>query len=259
MELFFESWINPLDFDHSIINFGANSMKTRIAVSLLLCMFALPLTAFASQTEKCDYQEFQRLPLFEDMHGIGGSLIIMRDRGFMNVSMVGPDTPETTCNAQLYLRDKNNKRVFKQTLEKPIASLETVQLMERPPKAFALKVDYGVGWGSYAGPITSFFDVVDGKIKWVQFRKNKSKKTEKLNLMTSLKSGWELVRAGKNFDILEAVCRPDVNGKSDEGAFTITYMRYHYNGSEWIVYSRQVKGYWDYEEFPDISLFPKAP
>lgn len=235
-------------------------MKTRITLSLLFCLLALPFTAFAAQTEKCDYLEFQRMPLFDDLHGIDGSLIIMRDRYFMYDASAGMFTSETKCNARLYIVDKNNKRVFKQTLEKPIASLETVVLIERQPKTFALKVDYAVGWGSYAGPVTTFFNVVDGKIKWVEFRKNKSKKIEKLVVMSSLKTEWEIIRFGDKFDILEAACRP--SGLSDENGdtvFFITYRRYRYSGSEWIEYSRKVKGYWDAEEFLDVSLFPKVP
>ncbi|MDD2736259.1 MAG: hypothetical protein PHF56_20195 [Desulfuromonadaceae bacterium] len=225
---------------------------------LLVCFSALPLQAFAAQVEKCNYVEFQRLPLFEHMHGINGSLIIKRDRRFMYEYSAGLDTPETTCNARLYLMDKNNKIVFSKKLEKPIASLETVELLERQPKSFALEEDYSIGWGSYAGPITSFFDVVNGKVKWLQTRQNNAKKIKKLYVSSSLKTGWQIVKAGNNFDILEAACRPEFSIRLDEAAFSITYRRYHYNGTEWIEYSRKDSGYWDFEEYPDIALYPKA-
>jgi hypothetical protein len=225
-----------------------------------VCLVGLPLPTFAAQPEKCDYAEFQRLPLFKDTHGINGFLVVMRNRKLLfQAFAVGNPEEQTKCNARLDIIDKNNQRIFKQFLAKPIASLEKIKLLGLQPKSFALYEDYGIGAGSYAGPVSSFFDVVDGKIKWLQFQQSKSKKTEKISVMSSLKTGWEIVRNGENFDILEAACRPEFSIKLDEPAFSLTYSRYHYNGNEWIKYSRKVDGYWDFEgAFPDYSLFPNA-
>lgn len=232
--------------------------KNKYTFYLLLYVLALSSPAF-SAPEKCDYQEFQRMPLFEDGHGINGALVVKRDKRFMYERWAGADTPETRCNARLYILDRNNKKIFSQNLEKPIAALETVTLSDLQPKTFALKVDFGVGFGSYAGRVYTFFDVMDGKIRWVMSRHNGSKKTEKLSVMSSLKTGWEIVRAGERFDILEATCRPDFDEKTNEASFSIIYSRFHYNGSEWIEYRTKRKGYWDFEgEFPDYASFPKA-
>lgn len=204
---------------------------------------------------KCDYVEYQRLPLTKQ-HGIDGALVVMRDRSMITAEEYSVDDHETSCNALLYLEGNNNKRIETHELERPIARINTVNLIGGRPKSFSLTVDYSAGFGSYAGPGTKFFDVAAGKIKWVQAKDEKTNKVEKIHVAQTLKTEWKLFPHGKNQDILEILCRPAFKSKSDD-TFEVTYKRYRYNGHDWIHYSRSEDGFWENEgDFPKESLFP---
>lgn len=208
---------------------------------------------------RCDYVEYQRLPLNAAQLGINGALVLMRDRKVKTIERANlDDVTETACNARLYLVDKNNRRIVTDVQERPIASLDTVQLIAGKPASFKLTVDYSSGMGSYSGPMSMFFDVVAGKIRWVKVRKVNSRKKEGLVVMNSLKTEWKLVSHGSNKDILEMRCRPEYRNKSNDPKFALTYIRYRFNGKDWIKYSRSEDGFWESEEgtFPAESLFP---
>jgi hypothetical protein len=229
-------------------------MKTRITLSLLFCLFALPLTVLAAQSKKCDYVEYQRLPLTKEQNGIDGSLVIMRDRKVLSSKDYHPLEVESYCNARLNLVNLDNRKIATQNLERPVAEIKTVKLIDGKPKSFSLEVDYSAGWGSYSGPVTMFIDVVGGKIKWIRAKDASNGKTEKISVMISLKTYWKLSPSKKKQDILELACRPTGNGD-----FELIYSRYSFNGLEWIRYSRSEKGYLDFEadtDFPRENLFP---
>jgi len=208
------------------------------------------------QRSICDYVEYQRLPLTKKLHGIDGTLVIMRDRSILTAEQYSFDDQETSCNALLYLEGSNNKRIESHNMERPIAKIETVNLIGGRPKSFSLMVDYSAGSGSYSGPGTKFFDVVAGRIKWVQAKDEKNNKIEEIHVAKTLKTEWKLFPNGKNHDILEIRCRPTFKDKSDD-TFEVTYNRYRFIGQDWIHYSRSENGFWENEgEFPKESLFP---
>jgi len=229
-------------------------MKTRITLSLLFCLLALPLSVFAAQNKKCDYVEYQRLPLTKEQNGIDGSLVIMRDRKVLSSKDYDPLEGESYCNARLNLVNQDNRKISTQKLERPVAEIKTVKLIDGKPNSFDLEVDYSAGWGSYSGPVTMFIDVVGGKIKWIRAKDASTGKTEKISVMISLKTYWKLSPSKQNQDILELACRS--TGKGD---FELIYSRYRFNGLEWIRYSKTEKGYQDFEadtDFPRENLFP---
>jgi hypothetical protein len=204
---------------------------------------------------KCDYVEYQRLPLTKKQYGIDGALVVMRDRSILTAEEYSFDDHETSCNARLYLEGSSNKRIEIHELERPIARINAVNLIGGRPKSFSLMVDYSASSGSYSGPGTKFFNVVSGRIKWVQAKNEKTKIVEEILVAQTLKTEWKLFPNGNNQDILEIRCRPAFKGKSD--AFEVTYNRYRYNGHDWIHYSRTVEDFWENEgDFPEESLFP---
>jgi hypothetical protein len=214
----------------------------------------------AYAAKRCDYVEYQRLPLTSAEHGMDGALVLMRDRKFRAIEQAGLDDPETACNARFYLVDKNNRRIATDVQERPIARLETLQLIAGKPASFKLTVDYYAGMGSYSGPMSVFFDVVAGKIRWIKARNTNTRKIAGVVVMNSLKTEWKLVQHGSNKDILEMRCRPVYRNQPADPSFELTYIRYRYNGTEWIQYSRSEEGFWESEEgtFPDASRFPPS-
>jgi len=228
-----------------------------LALSMVLLLNTVKAIAAGGNEPqlKCDYVEYQRLPLTNKQHGIDGSLVVMRDRSIVTAEEYSFDDHETTCKASLYLEGSNNKRIETHELEKPIARINTVNLIGGRPKSFSLMVDYSAGSGSYSGPGTKFFDVVSGKIKWVLAKDGKTKKEKEILVAQTLKTEWKISPHGKNQDILEIRCRPAFKNKN--GDFEVTYSRYRYNGHEWIHYSRTVEDFWENEgDFPEESLFP---
>jgi hypothetical protein len=208
------------------------------------------------QRPHCDYVEYQRLPLTKMLHGIDGALVIMRDRSILAVEQYSLDDHDTSCNARLYLVGRNNKRIATHKMERPIARIDTVNLIGGRPDSFALTVDYSAGFGSYSGPATQFFDVVAGKIQWIHAKDEKTRKTQDIRVAKTLKTEWKLLPYGQNKDILEILCRPAFKNKNDN-TFEVTYERYRFNGRDWIHYSRSVDGFWENEgDFPNESLFP---
>lgn len=210
-----------------------------------------------AQSPRCDYVEYQRLPLTREQHGIDGALVIMRDRSVQSADYHSSFDLETTCNASLYLLGRDNRRIATHKLDRLVAGIDTVKLIGGKPDSFSLKVDYYAGWGSYSGPITRFFDVVAGKIRWIHARNEKTGKIEDISLMNSLKTEWQLFPFGQNQDILAFRCRPAFKDENDN-TFEVTFDRYRFNGREWILYSRSEKGFWESEEgtFPREALFP---
>ena len=153
--------------------------------------------------------------------------------------------------------DQDNRKIATHKLERPVAEIKTVKLVGGKPDSFRLMVDYSAGWGSYAGPITMFIDVAGGKIKWIRAKDSSTGKSEKISVMRSLKTSWELSKSRQNQDILELACRPTFKG--GDNPFVLIYTRYRFNGLEWIRYSRSEKGYLDFEadtDFPGDNLFP---
>lgn len=233
------------------------SITFLLALSTLLLLNTSESNAAAVKEPqpKCEYVEYKRLPLTEKLHGLEGALVVMRDRSVASAEEYSFDDHETTCNARLYLEDSNKKRVEAHELERPVARINTVSLIGGKAKSFSLTVDYSAPAGSYSGPGTNFFDVVSGKIKWVQAKDRKTNKEKEILVAQTLKTEWKLSPHGKNQDILEIRCRPAFKDKS--GEFEVTYSRYHYNGDEWIHYSRTVEDFWENEgDFPEESLFP---
>jgi hypothetical protein len=204
----------------------------------------------------CDYVEYQRLPLSKKLHGVDGSLVIVRERSLLAAEQYSFDDHETSCNARLDLEGNDNNRVENLPLERPIARIETVRLIGGRPDSFSLTVDYSSGAGSYSGPGTRFFDVVAGSIQWVQANDETTRKTGEIHVARTLKTEWRLVPYGKNQDILEISCRPAFNDATDD-TFAVTYSRYRFNGYDWTHYSRSETGFWENEgDFPEEALFP---
>jgi hypothetical protein len=73
-----------------------------------------------------------------------------------------------------------------------------------------------------------------------------------IRLTKTLKSDWRIDSSNGEANILFVSCHP---GKSD--GFVIDYVRYEWNGPEWLKYVRKAPGFWESDQpFPPRSAFP---
>ena len=147
--------------------------------------------------------------------------------------------------------------------EVSVAWLEEVRLSRSDTPTYLFTLDESTGMGSYAGPMTYFYKIVDGRLKPVEYLNDETKKKDKIILMRSLKTAWKLVTAkdGKSKDILHIACRPDGMPKNqDDDIFLIYYDRFHFNGKEWVKYRKVEKGFWEAEgeDLPPLFKFPAS-
>jgi len=160
-------------------------------------------------------------------------------------------------NATLEMQDASGNTRLILSLKAPWAELTkepSLTGLARP--TFSLMVDFSAGFGSYSGPTTSFFEVVNGQVKFYKVKVGDAPET-KISLMSSIKNDWEPVaRPGGGSDLLEVSCRPNMDDTHPD-RFSITYKRYHFDGSKWALFSKEADGFWENEgEFPGRQLFP---
>jgi hypothetical protein len=146
----------------------------------------------------------------------------------------------------------------------PVAWLEEVRLSGSGRASYLLTQDLSTGMGSYNGPTTYFYEMVNGKLKPLEYFNGQTQQKAPLVLMRSLKTNWKLVvsRDGKSQDILQAACRPDFgNGRKGGNNFLVYYDRFHFDGKNWVGYKKVEKGFWEAEsdDLPPLSKFPAGP
>jgi hypothetical protein len=247
-----------------------------------------PVTASTGSTETIAgyYVVSKSYPLTKGIHGIDGVIQLLQDgrlpksaynkhnkqfgSAFNDPNMIDmkllplfADNPPLGSVLRIL---KKNEKFFRISESRtydlvPVAWLEELPLTGSGPKSFLLTLDESTGMGSYAGPTTYFYDIVDGKLKLIKYLDMTTGKKEDFVLMRSSKTGWKLVKSkdGKTTDILHIACRPDTN--NDDIVFLVYYDRFHFDGKQWVKYQRTEKGFWEMEndDLPPLSKFPKSP
>jgi hypothetical protein len=232
------------------------------------------------------YKVAKSYPLAKASHGIDGVLQLLQDSrlpkdaynkeygtAFSDMNMIdGKFLPLFKVNPPLgaVLRIMAKEKEFFRISEShtynpaPVAWLEAHQLTGTGRQSFLFTLDESIGMGSYAGPVTHFYDIVDGKLKPIEYLDKKTGKREEMVLMRSLKTGWKLVKSidGNTTDILHIACRPDWDSKkNDLDEFLVYFDRFHFDGKEWVKYQRIENDFWEKEDegLPPISRFPAVP
>jgi hypothetical protein len=168
--------------------------------------------------------------------------------------------------ATIRLLDASGKVLDERRFDRELAKLEPAALLYGSKRrTFLVTVDYGIGFGSYAGPMTYLVEPRDKKLQWLKAR-DKSGSVSEPQLVRTLKSEWRLARRadGLGQDILAVQCRPDFereeSASSEPGGdlpFLIHFFRYHFDGKSWIESERTEPGFWEDEgEFPSADRFP---
>lgn len=149
---------------------------------------------------------------------------------------------------------------FLDTLARPLARVQAARL-HGPHQSLLVTVDYSIGMGSYAGPLTSILEQRAGRYRWATNPTVPQRSGKRIMLPNTIKAQWQIQptagRSGEH-DILVFACEPDWSGRSDE--FTLKYQRYHFDGQRWRGYVRTQPGFWEAEsDFPPESRFPRVP
>jgi hypothetical protein len=160
--------------------------------------------------------------------------------------------------AVLRLADTNHKIVFEKTLEREQARVQ-IEALHPGQRTILVNTDLSIGMGSYAGPRTELYQLKGGSLEAVTARDENTGKITAIEIMSSLKTAWKLVPASTGQtdqkDILELACRP--NWEIENTKFFKIYSRYHWDGTQWVLYSKKVPGMWESDEaFPPSQRFP---
>ena len=127
---------------------------------------------------------------------------------------------------------------------------------------FLLTTDQSIGFGSYNGVITQPFQVVGGELHWAAIE-GAAHEERQVSLMRSLKTSWKAEASPDKhgLDLFKVACRPDfkdTDGQHDI-EFTVSYIRYHFDGRRWTKFVRTEPGFWENEDdsdFPPRRAFP---
>jgi len=150
-------------------------------------------------------------------------------------------------NSRLRLLGPGGKVIGEWQLDGSLATLDTLNLYGTGLPSYEITVDYGIGWGSYAGPGSSIVEIRGHRLVTVIH-----------GLGSSLKNAWRIVPAlqGRGAEIEQVQCHPDWEHPSS-GDFVIEYTTYRFSGGTWLKQTRQASGYWeDDETWPLRSEFP---
>ena len=175
-------------------------------------------------------------------------------------SFVLPDSPlaaqftrRPPLNAKVRLVDAGGTVTAEQLLERPLATVALAPLHGLPWQPVWLTVDYSIGMGSDAGPITTLLLPAGQKLDPATYA-GPHGQSGPIRLASTLKTAWCIVPGwtGGPEELEEIACRPD-----DGGDFTTSLATYRYAGGGWQLAVRKKAGWWESDEvFPPRSAFP---
>ena len=215
------------------------------------------------------YRVYQGLTLNKYSNGIDGSLLILIDQRIDGLSggiQKDPYSGIGTLHLELdprnwFLRsgevkeaimlvvDERLRILYSEQLGRESARLDRVFLYEDKSKpTFIVTRDYSVGWGSYNGPISYFFEVSERGIYYILSH----------GLMTSLKTAWAIKNKGHSAEILSKSCRPNFESSTGSAlGFQVIYERSSFDGSCWKTALQQETGFWENQEPFDEDEFQR--
>ena len=152
--------------------------------------------------------------------------------------------------AVLELRDCAGGLLDSAPLAAPLAQIDPKPIRGVPEPTFLVSVDLTQSSGSYNGPLTIPFEVIQDRLHPVS-AKDADGTTSPIRLALTGKAAWERISISNKEEILAVNCE-----RSGKG-FTINYLRYRPDRAGWTVRQRSTPGFWETESaFPALQLFP---
>jgi hypothetical protein len=154
-------------------------------------------------------------------------------------------------NAMLRIQDNSGKIVVERPLDGPLAELRE-WASHGGKRGYLLTVDYSAGFGSYSGLVTTMLLVSNGTLNDAGATNVSTHQQGPIRLTKALKSDWRIESSSAGTEILALSSHPGSNG-----SFVSDYVRYRFDGSQWLEYRRQEAGLWESDQpFPPRSAFP---
>ncbi len=251
-----------------------NIFSSWIVVPLLILIFFVDDSI--SWGSSNDFIVHQKISLTQKSDGFDGVLEILRDSRVTDsdiklMQMHDPDldlskkskfksTP--LKSAVVRLASRNGQVIQSLNLENPYASLESITTVEPGKRTLLLTEDFGIGMGSYSGPITRILAITSRSIKWATAKNQKTGEEIQISLMRSLKTAWNFAPSvnGSGKDILKVSCRPD----EAVTKFITTFSRYHRDKHGWTFATRTENLMWEADDsdqglgysLPEFKMFP---
>ena len=207
-----------------------------------------------------DFTVHRKLVLAKKTDGFDGSLEVWRDKRLTDADLKimrehDPDSDPANGPrfkavpvkpAVIRLKSEDGHLIQSLILEKPMAEIEAKNIGMKGQRIFLVTQDFGIGMGSYNGPITRILEVTPKSAAWAEALDRRSGKKTRISLMRSLKSAWSFTPAktGGVEDILEARSYPD---ETSDG-FTTSFSRYHRDRRGWTTRVRTEPGLWESED-----------
>lgn len=243
----------------------------RLALLIPLALCTSGDTRFAPPP-LASYEIAQRITLTPEHDGFDGELVLLQDSRTISEDSEAqwgtdeamwcwetPDKLSDFCrsirrtpllHALVQLRDHEGRVWDSRVMERELARMASKKLYATPKHTHFITVDFSIGMGSYAGPITFLAEIERQGMKWLHFYDKSQGKNVELTLGQALKRNWALLpkKRGKGMDIYEQSCHPSYPAKSDDSHdFEITYQRYFFDGKKWQMLERRKLGFWENE------------
>jgi len=204
-------------------------------------------------TTGCDTEQ-QQERLTKALHGIDGTLSLL---GCPEQSLAGTPVWNSSAdpNKRAILRVMNDtgRALDRLLLGSSSARLERDVLRSDGRPTFLVTEDLTAGMGTYSGPATTLYDVVDAHLAPVLTKDGKP-----ISGGRTMHATWRLEPRGKGKDFLTANISP--NFAPDGGvSFETRFTRYAYTKDGWVAITRTEPGEAEFVDGADRGHYPPPP
>jgi hypothetical protein len=264
-----------------------NKIVFRIILILLLVGSTLAqpnasdsITYSSSDINFDDYYLFKTIPLTKAQFDFAGKVELWLDKRLAKrkdpssrygVNKIDTIEEEETnfLMAVLKIFQKNGKETDRKILQRAFASINEDSLYGNNHRVLVVAEDFTNDFGTYSGPLSSFYNIEGGRLKPLKIKNLKTGKWRPMAFSETGKAAWKMVptKTGKGMEFLQISCHIDFNKPrrkrgvpplhTQDADFAIDYTRISFDGTKWLEKTKTVSGYWDGEDpFPNESLFP---
>lgn len=231
----------------------------------------LAIACHAADKKQPAYATVQEFRLTQKQNGTDGKIELLMDARLtpaVREQMWGKGewsqvlSPETALfkefkaspprKAKLRIKNEAGRVVAERSLDRPLAELKECAAGGCGGAEYFLTVDFTAGFGSYSGLGTTLLQISKGTLQDAKAIHVSTHRQEPIRLAKTLKSDWRIATGNQGTEILALSSHP-----GSDGAFVTEYVRYRFDGGQWLKYERHEVGMWESDQpFPPRSAFP---